>query len=610
MIVSMMAAPALPTRTAKPKWTSGVHLLPSFSQQLAATAPTLQFPKYNVTRTNPVLKSSRTDRATLAVRSQASPGYVPEADFYKIEAILRYEWLSHFTVHLALKLLISMSQYLTCSFLWMAPAAGGGDFGDVKAVESFSCVIGEYSYDEGSEFSEDNFIAKVKVEIVVSKDQKLDMGSYELSNPNLSISHYCCRHRRPTASLVTLCVASGVCRCPLLLWCRLISCLTLLLLPNGVASHVLPDIATSAAAVLLSLDCLGEACRSSLPLIVVLLSLPSSVIGLVTTILLTNENYLPWSATMTMGIAGRGRIAYIDGRNLEPAKTSGNLSVVDYYGALKAKWEDLDYYSDITWHCLQDQTLHVAKEWENRVFLFLAGLNDEFEGVRSQILNSGEVSNIEDVYSRVEAEEQRRLVTTEGKRDLMSYNERFALVSRGPGEKKGNKRRSSNGKPNVFEETKSSGGKVSISAEQLRELRTYLGQIDVNQRMCLRRRKGMTPELRRKVIVCLDRSTLDEVLEQRSGPDKPALQRSRAGPERPARLQSPALRFPAPPPPMPVSVSAPLPVTLSISLLPSRLPLHFPSPSPSPFPSPPPGQSLFLLLFFFSHHLLFFLAET
>ncbi|XP_049935128.1 uncharacterized protein LOC126410301 [Nymphaea colorata] len=302
---------------------------------------------------------------------------------------------------------------------------------------------------------------------------------------------------------------------------------------------------------------------------------PENVPVQVTTIRLTKENYVSWSAAMTMGIAGRGRIAYINGRKPELAETSGvwdtwflednqvktwivnsvsadiqplilrkktardmwvileqmygqkkttirtyqlmktvygirqrNLSVADYYGALKAKWEVLDYYYDIKWHCPYDQALHVAKEWENRVFLLLAGLNDEFEGVRSQILNSGEVSSIEDVYSRVEAEEQRRLVTAGGKRNLMSYNERSALVSRGPGrttrslrrcthckknghtvdfcwglhpEKKGNKGKSSNGKPTVSEETKSSGGKISISAEQLRELRAYLGRIDVNQ---------------------------------------------------------------------------------------------------------------------------------
>ncbi|KAF3771916.1 hypothetical protein EJ110_NYTH59175 [Nymphaea thermarum] len=186
---------------------------------------------------------------------------------------------------------------------------------------------------------------------------------------------------------------------------------------------------------------------------------PVPFAGLVIALRLTKENYFPWSAAMTMGIAGRGRIAYIDGRNPKPAKTS-------------------------------------------------AGLNDEFEGVRSQILNSGEVSSIEDVYSCIEAEEQRRLVTTEGKRDLMPYHERSALVSRGPGgttrslrrcthckktghtvdycwdlhpEKKGNKERSSIGKTLVSEVPKSSGEKVSISADQIRELRAYLGQINVNQ---------------------------------------------------------------------------------------------------------------------------------
>ncbi|XP_031502189.2 uncharacterized protein LOC116265604 [Nymphaea colorata] len=214
----------------------------------------------------------------------------------------------------------------------------------------------------------------------------------------------------------------------------------------------------------------------------------------VTTIRLTKENYLPWSAAMTMGIAGHGRIAYINRRKPEPVETSGvwdtwflednqvktwivnsvsadiqplilrkktardmwvileqmygqkkttiwtyqlmktvygirqgNLSVADYYGALKAKWKDLDYYSDINWHCPQDQTLYVAKEWENRVFLFLAGLNDEFESVRSQILNSGEVSSIEDVYSRVEAEEQRRLVTS-GEREISCHIMRDLLL--------------------------------------------------------------------------------------------------------------------------------------------------------------------------------------
>ncbi|KAF3772203.1 hypothetical protein EJ110_NYTH58154 [Nymphaea thermarum] len=260
-----------------------------------------------------------------------------------------------------------------------------------------------------------------------------------------------------------------------------------------------------------------------------------------------------------MGIAGRGRIAYVNGRKIEPVETSiawdtwflednqvktwianslspeiqplilrkrtardmwvileqmygqkrkvvrvyqlmkdvyslrqGEHFVADFYAALKSKWEEFDYYSDDTWDCPQDQVRHVAKEWDNRVFLFLAGLNDDFEGIRSQILNSDGLPNIEDVYSRVEAEEQRRLVITGKKGDHISYNERSALVSCGPvgaarpprkcthckktghivdfcwdlhPKKKNNRGRSFSGKKSISNATNSSGGKTSISTE-------------------------------------------------------------------------------------------------------------------------------------------------
>ncbi|KAF3782843.1 hypothetical protein EJ110_NYTH23009 [Nymphaea thermarum] len=168
----------------------------------------------------------------------------------------------------------------------------------------------------------------------------------------------------------------------------------------------------------------------------------------VTTIQLNKENYLRWSAAITMGIAGRGCIAYVNGRKVEPVegniqplilrkKTArdmwvilehmygqkkrkvrvyqlmrdvyslrqGTRSVAEFYAALKSKWEDLDYHSDLTWKCPQDQMQYMTKEWENRVFLFLSGLNDDYENIRSQILNSDESFSIEDVYARVEAEE-------------------------------------------------------------------------------------------------------------------------------------------------------------------------------------------------------------
>ncbi|KAF3778952.1 hypothetical protein EJ110_NYTH42416 [Nymphaea thermarum] len=239
------------------------------------------------------------------------------------------------------------------------------------------------------------------------------------------------------------------------------------------------------------------------------LPLPVPFVGLVITLRLTKENYFMWSAAMTMGIAGRGRIAYIDGRNPEPAMTSGVWDTWFLEDNQVKTWIVNSVSADI-------QPLILWKKTARDMWVILEQI-------------------IEDVYSCIEAEEQRRLVTTEGKKDLMPYHERSALVSRGPGgttislrrctycnktghtvdycwdlhpEKKGNKGRSSIGKTPMSEVPKSSGDKVSIFADQIRELRAYLGRIDVNQ-------EGVTLQLRRKVVVCLDRSTLDEVLGQR-----------------------------------------------------------------------------------------------
>ncbi|KAF3787444.1 hypothetical protein EJ110_NYTH14981 [Nymphaea thermarum] len=287
----------------------------------------------------------------------------------------------------------------------------------------------------------------------------------------------------------------------------------------------------------------------------------------VTTIQLNKENYLRWSAAITMGIAGRGRIAYVNGRKVEPVEGSiawdtwflednqvkmwiinsvssdiqplilrkktamdmwvilehmygpkkrkvrvyqlmrdvyslrqGTRSVAEFYAALKSKWEDLDYHSDLTWKCHQDQMQYMTKEWENRVFLFLSGLNDGYENIRSQILNSDESFSIEDVYARVEAEEQRKLVSSDRKGE-----EQSAFVSRASvgssrasrkcthckklghtidfcwdlhSDKKNNKGRHSASKQRESSVTGPGDRKGSFSAEQLRELRAYLSQAD------------------------------------------------------------------------------------------------------------------------------------
>ncbi|KAF3773063.1 hypothetical protein EJ110_NYTH56289, partial [Nymphaea thermarum] len=197
----------------------------------------------------------------------------------------------------------------------------------------------------------------------------------------------------------------------------------------------------------------------------------------VTSIRLTQDNYLSWSAALEIGITSRGRLSYITGDKPAPPKfdpqwetwaledsqvkvwiissvssdiqplilrkptsfdmwtmlakmyghkkrhlrtyqikrsiyslTQGDLSVAAYYAALKTKWEELDYHVTNEWKCGSDHSLHWEKEWMDRTFLFLGGLRDEFEPIRSQILNGDEIRGIEEVYARVESEEQRRQV--------------------------------------------------------------------------------------------------------------------------------------------------------------------------------------------------------
>ncbi|KAF3793952.1 hypothetical protein EJ110_NYTH08527 [Nymphaea thermarum] len=195
----------------------------------------------------------------------------------------------------------------------------------------------------------------------------------------------------------------------------------------------------------------------------------------VTTIRLTKDNYLSWSAALEIGITSRGRLSYITGDKPAPIKSDpqratwaledshvkvwiissvssdiqplilrkptsfdmwtvlakmygrkkrhlrtyqikrsisslmqGDLSVAAFYAALKTKWEELDYHVTDEWKCGSDHSLYWEKEWMDRTFLFFGGLQDEFESIRSQILNGDEIPGIEEVYARVESEEQRR----------------------------------------------------------------------------------------------------------------------------------------------------------------------------------------------------------
>ncbi|KAL2566693.1 hypothetical protein GLYMA_19G219300v4 [Glycine max] len=84
------------------------------------------------------------------IRAQNLPDYVPKSEFYKVEAILR-PW---------------RVPQVSAALLKMGIRGV-----TVSDVRGFGAQGGSKERQGGSEFSEDNFVAKVKMEVVVRKDQ-------------------------------------------------------------------------------------------------------------------------------------------------------------------------------------------------------------------------------------------------------------------------------------------------------------------------------------------------------------------------------------------------------------------------------------------------------
>ncbi|RYR01881.1 hypothetical protein Ahy_B06g080742 isoform B [Arachis hypogaea] len=100
----------------------------------------------------------------IRAQTPSVPEYVPDSDFYKVEAILSC---------VCFKLSIVL-----CNRPWRIPKAllkMGIRGVTVSDARGFGAQGGSKERQGGSEFSEDSFIPKVKMEIVVRKDQVEDV---------------------------------------------------------------------------------------------------------------------------------------------------------------------------------------------------------------------------------------------------------------------------------------------------------------------------------------------------------------------------------------------------------------------------------------------------
>lgn len=84
------------------------------------------------------------------------------------------------------------------------------------------------------------------------------------------------------------------------------------------------------------------------------------------------------------------------------------MTVTKYFNSLKRIWQDLDLFNDKEWKFPDDASQYKAIVDANRVFKFLAGLNEEFDEVRGRIVGRSPLPSINEAFSEVRREETRR----------------------------------------------------------------------------------------------------------------------------------------------------------------------------------------------------------
>ncbi|CAL8115435.1 unnamed protein product [Prunus armeniaca] len=144
------------------------------------------------------------------------------------------------------------------------------------------------------------------------------------------------------------------------------------------------------------------------------------------TMRLNGSNYPLWSKVLEMHIAGRGRKGFVIGSTKEPAENSagyeawetGNAIVKSfrlrqegrpvgvYYADLKSVWQELDQRRPIKMECAVDLKTLRDEIQIDCVYAFLAGLDDIFDKVRSDILHTQPLPSVEEVFSVIRREAQ------------------------------------------------------------------------------------------------------------------------------------------------------------------------------------------------------------
>eukprot|EP00257_Ricinus_communis_P026984 XP_025014398.1 uncharacterized protein LOC112536055 [Ricinus communis] len=113
------------------------------------------------------------------------------------------------------------------------------------------------------------------------------------------------------------------------------------------------------------------------------------------------------AAAQTYSQSGNDAQVYELRKKIHETK-QGELTIAQYFSELNGLWQELDYYQDLQASCTADATkFHKIMEKE-RVYDFLAGLNDVYDQIRVQVLGRDPLPSLRQAYSHVQQEESRR----------------------------------------------------------------------------------------------------------------------------------------------------------------------------------------------------------
>lgn len=107
----------------------------------------------------------------------------------------------------------------------------------------------------------------------------------------------------------------------------------------------------------------------------------------------------------------------------------GDQSVSQFFSSISQIWQQIDTLEVYQWTCNTDMQLFKTIRDTKRIFGFLSGLNNEFDGVRSRILGTKPLPAVNTVFSKIRQEESRLKVMMRANVSSVVSFESSALVS-------------------------------------------------------------------------------------------------------------------------------------------------------------------------------------